>query len=578
MRSLRRKKGFMAIKVDLEKAYDSFTWDFIDDTLRVDGVPDVLRIAIMGCITTPTLQILSNGEASETFSMGRGIRQGCPLSPYIFLLCIERLGHIITDMVRGERWRPIRIGTNGPAVSNIMFADDLLLFAEASLEQIQRIMEALQLFCGASGQRISAEKTMMFFSKNENESLRHQIYSCCSFTVTDDLGKYLGVPLIHGRVTRQTHYRIVDRVKARLSGWLASTLSMAGRVTLVKSVLTSIPSFTMQSTRILLSILSEIERLCRDFVWVNSMEQRKIHLSNWNAITQQLLRGWLGIRRLNEFNDAFLAKICWGLIMDQDALWARALAKRRDRQVCDAAEAGREWRWDAFADLLPHGAVLSIVATLPPTLERVRNFLWIVDHGKLLANEARLARGLGGSGLCPICNSAVETVLHVLRDYPYTDDVRRRLLPYSLRTSFFADYREQWLVKNLSLGSKGSVDIDWATISGAVGLDGAAVVDKVAKSFAQACSLSSDTLMTRTKVWKSVGWIKPDYGWVKLDTDGAAKDNLGRGAAGGLLRDANGSWLGGFVHNVWITTSLPAENLLRNSDLEDLSLRSILKW
>ncbi|KAH9707854.1 hypothetical protein KPL70_012694 [Citrus sinensis] len=100
--SMRKKTGstgFMAIKVDLEKAYDHLSWEFISDTLREARIPSDLIQVIMACITSVTMRVLWNGEATDEFSPSQGIRQGCPLSPYLFVLCIERLSHGIHNAI-----------------------------------------------------------------------------------------------------------------------------------------------------------------------------------------------------------------------------------------------------------------------------------------------------------------------------------------------------------------------------------------------------------------------------------------------------------------------------------------------
>lgn len=97
----RRKglKGFMAIKVDPEKAYDRLSWDFVRDSLSDIGIPPIMIDIIWQCISSPTMSVLWNGERTDGFQPMRGIRQGDPISPYIFVLCVEHLSQLITHAV-----------------------------------------------------------------------------------------------------------------------------------------------------------------------------------------------------------------------------------------------------------------------------------------------------------------------------------------------------------------------------------------------------------------------------------------------------------------------------------------------
>ena len=95
MRTAEGKKGYMAIKIDLEKAYDHLDWLFVVDSLRDVGLNDQLISLIWHCILSTSMNILWNGECTREFNPRRGIRQGDPLSPYLFVLCVERLSHLI---------------------------------------------------------------------------------------------------------------------------------------------------------------------------------------------------------------------------------------------------------------------------------------------------------------------------------------------------------------------------------------------------------------------------------------------------------------------------------------------------
>ena len=117
--------------MDLEKAYNRICWSFINDMLKKAGLSESWIRNIMVCVETTSMSISWNGKNSKCFRPSRGIRQGDPISPYLFVLCMERLGHLINQEVDEERWKPLQMSQNSPPVSHMFFVDDLLLFAKA---------------------------------------------------------------------------------------------------------------------------------------------------------------------------------------------------------------------------------------------------------------------------------------------------------------------------------------------------------------------------------------------------------------------------------------------------------------
>lgn len=257
----------MAIKLDLEKAYDRLSWEFIRSTLKETGINMSWINLIMHCVQSPCMSILWNGDRLQEFIRERGIRQGDAMSPALFVLCIEKLSQMIIRKVEAGSWKGIRLVDAGPTLSHLCFADDIVLFTEATLDQIAIIRDCLDRFCAASGQRISFSKSQILFSRNTHPEVADEIATALGVEKTADLGKYLGVPSIHGRVTCSTYDGLLDRLNARLDGWKTNLLSMAGRVTLAKAVLNAIPFYRMQTTVLPKGVCQEIEKKIRRFIW-----------------------------------------------------------------------------------------------------------------------------------------------------------------------------------------------------------------------------------------------------------------------------------------------------------------------
>ncbi|WCJ31853.1 Polynucleotidyl transferase ribonuclease H-like superfamily protein [Euphorbia peplus] len=326
MRKKTGQSGWMAIKVDLEKAYDRLCWDFIDDTLQQVGIPSGIIKLIMFCVSSSSLQILWNGRPSETILPTRGIRQGDPLSPYIFVLCMECLAHQIGEDCIVRRWNPLKLGTE--RISHLFFADDLLLFAKASPTQALTIKNTLDEFCVASGHQVSQTKTNIFFSPNLTSRVKRSILDILPFSPTDDLGKYLGMPLLHTKIQRGTYQYIIEGIQSKLSGWASQTLSLAGRITLAKAVLSAIPYYSMQTAKLPIHICTKIDDLIRRFIWGSSNEKRKINMVRWEEVCSLIKCGGLGIRSSKHMNNVFLMKLSFNFLQHRELLWVRVLAAK----------------------------------------------------------------------------------------------------------------------------------------------------------------------------------------------------------------------------------------------------------
>ncbi|XP_030936139.1 uncharacterized protein LOC115961274 [Quercus lobata] len=214
---------------------------------------------MMMCITTVSYSLLINGEPSEKITPSRGIRQGDPISPYLFLLCSEGLHALIENAAQTGLIRGISICRNGPRLTHLFFADDSLIFCKASIQECIHIQSILSEYEAASGQKLNREKTTLFFSKATSSSTQENIINLLGVSEVKQYEKYLGLPSFVGRGKRASFAFIKERVWSKLMGWKEKLLSQAGREVLIKAVIQALPSFAMSYFKLPSTLCHEIE-------------------------------------------------------------------------------------------------------------------------------------------------------------------------------------------------------------------------------------------------------------------------------------------------------------------------------
>ena len=160
-----KKMGFMAMKLDMSKAYDWVEWEYVARIMEKLGFCEKWVALVLECISTVSYSILVNGEPKGDIKPSRGIRQGDPLSPYLFLLCSEGLNRMLQQAAANDQIRGFSLCKWGPRISHLFFADDSLLFCKASKSHLQVIQNILVLYEQASGQKLNREKTSFFSAR-----------------------------------------------------------------------------------------------------------------------------------------------------------------------------------------------------------------------------------------------------------------------------------------------------------------------------------------------------------------------------------------------------------------------------
>ena len=175
----------------------------------------------MRCVTTTSISMLVNGGPLEPFNPLRGIRQGDPLSPYLFILCMEYLSHLIEHKCRAGSWTSFKASRGNVGVSRLLFADDIILFSKVDSMAWNAIAEVLKKFCEEFGQKISQGKSRVYYSPNVSEDMKVEVWERLGINETWNIGKYLGFPILHKGANQRQYNDIVERVMNKLSGWKA---------------------------------------------------------------------------------------------------------------------------------------------------------------------------------------------------------------------------------------------------------------------------------------------------------------------------------------------------------------------
>ena len=308
-----------ALKIDLLKAFDSVSWDLILDALQAFNLPCKFVSWIRACITSPQFSISLNGALEGYFQGARGLRQGDPLSPYLFLIAMEFFSRVFKKKIEGSGFT-YHPRCNQPLISHVCFADDLFILCSPNACSFQIIHQALQEFHKYSGLQPNGRKSIIYIS-GVNHQIKLQLCSMLGFQLGELPVKYLGVPLISTKLKYEDCIELISNITKRVKSWTTKCLSYAGRLVLVKAVLFSLQVYW--STHFILPkrVCESIEQVLRRFLWSGAELKQWGSKIAWTEICKPKNEGGLGLMRIGEWNKASMMRHIWALCSKKPSLW-----------------------------------------------------------------------------------------------------------------------------------------------------------------------------------------------------------------------------------------------------------------
>ncbi|XP_058757171.1 uncharacterized protein LOC131630409 [Vicia villosa] len=318
LRGYNRKGGTprCMLQLDLQKAYDMVDWFAMEQILQEIGMPIIFINWIKVVVSTVTYEFNINGRVTQSMQARRGLRQGDPISPLLFVIMMEYSNKILVKMHRESDFK-FHAKCKKIGLTNLTFADDILLFCRGDVASVQKMISIVKKFSDSTGLIINPRKCKVFCGGVDRDT-QTMISRITEFDVGQLPMKYLGIPITSSRLNIHHYLPLIDKITQRMKHWTSKLLSYAGRILLIKSIILPITQYWMQCLPLPQFVIDKIDTMCKTFVWTgNTATSRKSPVA-WTTMCKPKRQGGQGIVNLTLWNMITLLKCLWNLCCKAD--------------------------------------------------------------------------------------------------------------------------------------------------------------------------------------------------------------------------------------------------------------------
>ncbi|KAL8126011.1 hypothetical protein AgCh_013344 [Apium graveolens] len=547
------KNEVVGFKIDVSKAYDRLEWHFLEAMMQKFGFNSVWIDRVMKCVTTVSYSFVQEGEIFGDVQPQRGIRQGDPMSPYLYILCAEGLSSMIRRHEQVGLLHGCSIARGAPPMSHLLFADDSYFFFRATKPEALTMKNILLKYERLSGQAINFGKSNVVFSPNTTSRRIREVCETLQVAEVSVPGKYLGLPMHIGRRKNKEFKFLVERINSKLEGWSNKSISRGGKMILLKTAAQTIPNFWMNLLLISQGICSQIQKQMNSFWWGSGGSGKGIRWLSWERMCTAKEGGGLGFKELNKFNIAMLAKQGWRLLNNQNPL-VTSIMKAKYFPNCDFLQAklgvNPSYMWRSDND----GCLTS---EMPQELEHIRvvNLMetgskhWDEEcKGYINGHMQRFGRKSGP------WNYQDEDATHVLFDCSYARSVWTQMRLTDVSTAGYEGHITD-IIQHFAEKCSREFGVQ-------------ALVMNMLHEWKQKCAkgkrqgIGTDGSLKR--------WRRPQHGWVKVNTDAALFLEWDSTGVGNVIRDERGQFIRARNHKL--------QALYSPREAEALGLKEALLW